>query len=70
MGDEIDLTNDRIIATTDSAIAKVREAAANIPVGKPGDCMDCGEWSGRLVEGVCAPCRDRLQRGYAKGRVA
>lgn len=24
-----------------------------------GDCDLCGEWSGRLVGGVCAPCRDR-----------
>jgi hypothetical protein len=29
--------------------------------GVPGDCDLCGEWSGRLVEGVCAPCRDRYK---------
>lgn len=28
------------------------------PAGKPGDCDLCGEWSGRLIEGACAPCRD------------
>lgn len=30
-----------------------------IEPGKPGDCEICGEWTGRLVRGVCAPCRDR-----------
>ena len=34
-------------------------AAADIPKGRPGDCDLCGEWSSRLVSGVCAPCRDR-----------
>lgn len=29
------------------------------PAGKPGDCDLCGDWFGRLVGGVCAPCRDR-----------
>ena len=27
--------------------------------GESGECDLCGEWSGRLVNGVCAPCRDR-----------
>jgi hypothetical protein len=27
--------------------------------GVAGDCDLCGEWSGRLVGGVCAPCRDK-----------
>lgn len=39
-------------------IDEVRRRAAAMPVGKQGDCDLCGEWSGRLVEGVCAPCRD------------
>lgn len=26
--------------------------------GKPGDCETCGEHSMRLLEGMCAPCRD------------
>ena len=37
----------------------VRDQAAQIPVGTSGDCDLCGEWSGRLVQGVCAPCRDK-----------
>lgn len=27
--------------------------------GTVGDCDLCGEGSGRLIQGVCAPCRDR-----------
>ena len=32
-----------------------------LPEGKEGECDMCGEWSGRLVEGVCAPCRDKYK---------
>lgn len=27
--------------------------------GVQGDCDLCGEWSGRLIRGICAPCRDK-----------
>lgn len=33
-----------------------------VPPGVEGDCGMCGEWSGRLVGGFCAPCRDKLAR--------
>ena len=59
MADEIDrqLARDEVL---DAANLKaIREQAAQIPVGKPGDCDLCGEWSARLVGGACAPCRDR-----------
>ena len=39
--------------------AAIDAARGIIPPGEPGDCDLCGEWSGRLVGGVCAPCRDR-----------
>lgn len=40
-----------------------QEALANRPTfalqpGDPGECEICGYWSGRLVQGACAPCRD------------
>lgn len=52
------------------AQAEVREqlsprAPYEIPPGVPGDCMDCGEWSGRLIGCVCAPCRERQR--YTNG---
>ena len=36
----------------------VQAARGDIPPGKQGECDMCGEWSGRLIEGLCAPCRD------------
>lgn len=29
------------------------------PKGVPGDCDICEEWSGRLIGGACAHCRDK-----------
>ena len=42
-----------------AAIQFTRSKVAAMPEGSPGDCDLCGEWSGRLVNGACAPCRDR-----------
>lgn len=56
MPDEIDRAQQREQEDRDRAIAA---AARDIPKGAPGDCDLCGEWSARLVEGACAPCRDR-----------
>lgn len=44
--------------------AKVRRHVIvdyEVPPGTPGECDMCGEWSGRLIRGVCAPCRDRYR---------
>lgn len=60
-GDVIDRGNARAEQILDAAIAEVRYQAKAIPAGEPGDCELCGEWSGRLVNGVCAPCRDRYR---------
>lgn len=43
-----------------------QQALANRPAfqfdpGTPGDCEVCGYWSGRLVQGACAPCRDQFK---------
>lgn len=54
--DEIDKAQEREQADRDRAI---QAASAEIPPGDPGDCDICGEWSGRLVGGACAPCRDK-----------
>lgn len=42
---------------------QARQAAFNIPVGEPGHCEECGDWSQRLVNRLCAPCRDDLGLG-------
>lgn len=59
MADEADISQVRTEILEASEIAAVRERAANIPAGVQGECNLCGEWSGRLVRGVCAPCRDK-----------
>lgn len=61
LGDIIDRANDRAAEITADREAEIRRAAAAIPTGEPGDCEICGAWSGRLVDGHCAPCRDRYR---------
>ena len=61
MADEIDLAQEREQIATNSAVDDVRAMAARIEPGAPGECELCGEWSGRLVRGACAPCRDRYK---------
>lgn len=58
MADEIDLAQEREeIATKDA----IRRAAKDLQPGEPGECELCGEWSGRLIRGACAPCRERFK---------
>lgn len=60
MSDDADRAGELIeIATTDA----IRNASKPIAPGEPGDCEYCGEWSGRLVHGACAPCRDERKLG-------
>lgn len=61
MADEIDLAQEREHIATTSALNQVREQAARIEPGAPGECELCGEWAGRLIRGACAPCRDRYK---------
>lgn len=58
MTDEVDTSNDNIQLDIERRVEEVRRNA-ELPPGEPGDCELWGEWSGRLVGGVCAPCRDR-----------
>jgi hypothetical protein len=58
VADIIDIANDRAEEDTERAIIAARDRAAQIPEGTKGDCDFCGEPSGRLVGGACAPCRD------------
>jgi hypothetical protein len=51
---------DRASEQSDLMLADaIRRARRELPAGEPGECELCGEWSGRLVRGACAPCRDR-----------
>ena len=55
MADEADRAAQEVESQTAEAI---RVASRDIQPGVPGECELCGEWSGRLIGGVCAPCRD------------
>lgn len=59
MSDDSDIATMREMIEQDIAVRAVQLRAAQIPAGEPGECDFCGEWSGRLVGGACAPCRDR-----------
>ena len=45
----------------DHSVAEIRKQAAKIEAGVPGDCDLCGEWSARLINETCAPCRDKYK---------
>ncbi len=60
-GDIIDQANERAAIDTALSEAAIRAKAAAIESGEPGDCDLCGEWSGRLVNGACARCRDKYR---------
>ena len=63
--DDVDRAQQHAEAELEAAITAAR---GDIPPGTQGDCDLCGEWSGRLIEGLCAPCRDWVAtRG--KGRI-
>lgn len=59
MPDELDRVQEKIDKELDDRIKAVT-TKADLPPGKPGDCDLCGEWSGRLINGACAPCRDHF----------
>lgn len=48
-------------AEREEGIEAAHRRAAAIPAGNAGTCDLCGEWSGRLVNGACAPCRDKYR---------
>lgn len=58
MSDETDLSSEREEIARNAAI---RAAARDIPPGKLGYCVECGQWSKRLVRDACAECRVRYR---------
>jgi len=57
--DEVDRQLERDSILDEANLKAIRQRAAAIPVGQPGECECCGLESKRLVGGACAPCRDR-----------
>lgn len=61
MNDEADNAAEHIEREEAAAIAAIQAKRAAQPVGIAGECDLCGEWMLRLVDGACAPCRDRYK---------
>jgi len=61
ISDQIDAADYFIESVIDDHVKEAMRRAAEIPAGNPGECSCCGEWSGRLVNDACAPCRDRYR---------
>ena len=60
MADKADIANDYYERWLNEKIKLVR---AEIPKGEPGICDYCDEESLRLIDGVCARCRDKYKLG-------
>lgn len=60
MADEIDIAQDFEQKMKDKEINRIR-SKSHLEPGFAGGCEMCGEWSSRLVNGVCAPCRDKYK---------
>jgi hypothetical protein len=60
MADEADRAQVIEEAEREQAIAN---AIKPLAVGVPGECDYCGEDSPRLIDGGCAPCRERRRLG-------
>ena len=60
MPDELDAIGDR----EERDEAKREKARGDTPYEPPagvaGNCDVCNRWSGRLIDGACAPCRDKF----------
>ncbi len=59
MADIADVTGELMEVEEAADIAEICRKAATIPKGVPGICDLCCEDMPRLINGVCAPCRDR-----------
>ncbi|WBQ35294.1 hypothetical protein [Pseudomonas phage pPA-3099-2aT.3] len=61
MADEADRALRDAEVLDEAHIKLIREQAAMIPKGRPGECNHCGEYFERLVGGHCGRCRDLLK---------
>jgi hypothetical protein len=59
--DWLDVASNLTEKERSTAVDRIRLAASEIPVGAPGECARCGEYSLRLVNETCAPCRDKFK---------
>jgi len=60
MSDDADRADELSAPLFNAEVAQISARAKEMPAGTPGDCGECGEHSARLVDGLCARCRDLL----------
>jgi len=60
MCDDADTAQEYERKALEAALNEARKKS-EMPAGTTGDCDMCGNWSGRLVYGACAPCRDKYK---------
>ena len=58
MADEVDRAQKEEAELGKRELERIHQQVKSMPVGEPGECRLCGEDMPRLVNGVCAPCRD------------
>jgi hypothetical protein len=63
MADEVDIANEVAELRLQKQLKNHFDKAAAIEEGTEGECDLCGNYSGRLVRGACAPCRDKYKLG-------
>ncbi len=59
MADNADEASELSMMQVDDAVMKARKKAASMPIGEPGTCFYCEQYSPRLVNDACALCRDK-----------
>lgn len=59
--DEAEISTQSQSILENAELNKIRRLASDIPEGKPGECLDCGQHFSRLVKGLCGICRDIRQ---------
>lgn len=57
MADVCDIAQDLIDQEAERTLQKAR-IPFTLAAGEPGECEYCGNDSGRLIDRICAPCRD------------
>jgi hypothetical protein len=64
MSDDADITEERMGIELERLISAARRS---VPPGHAGECDRCGEFTKRLIDNNCAPCRDKIERMQARG---
>lgn len=62
MADPVDMATDIVAEHLARGLARICQSIAIIPAGEPGECDACFETMPRIVDGMCAPCRDRAAK--------